>query len=396
MGQRVAAVGFGQTYQRSIRKDVNGRELINEAVVAALQDANLTVKDIDAFIVGNMDHFEGINSVETWAVDAFCGAGKPVIKLTTGGTTGSTIGIAAYYMVASGLFNKVMAIGWEKNSESDTTGAIITAFDPVWERKTLAGAVGGLALEAAVYMQYRGGTPKDAARVAVRERKHALNNPYAQLHYEWLRDLDYKTAVELVVNSAENAMLADPVRMSDMCPRTDGAAALIFAAEGYAEKITPTPAWVAAVSVRHDYTYIGDANYRENTTVRDASREVFDKVGITEPLKEVDVCELYIPYSYAFLKWFEDMGFCPRGHCARLVWDGVTDMGGELPCNPSGGVMSSNAIGATGLIRQGEAAWQIMGKCGPRQVPDVKVAFATGFGGCFWADVMLLTRNKPD
>ena len=78
------------------------------------------------------------------------------------------------------------------------------------------------------------------------------------------------------------------------------------------------------------------------------------------------------------------------------MWDGVTDMDGELPVNPSGGVMSSNPIGATGLIRVGEAAWQIMRKAGPRQVKkDVNLALTTGFGGCNWADVMLLGKKKP-
>ncbi|MBW2544727.1 MAG: thiolase family protein, partial [Deltaproteobacteria bacterium] len=112
--------------------------------------------------------------------------------------------------------------------------------------------------------------------------------------------------------------------------------------------------------------------------------------------KEIDVCELYLPYSYAGLKWMEDLGFCGYGEGPKLLWDGVTDMDGELPVNPSGGVMSSNAIGATGLIRVGEAAIQIMGKAGTRQVPkDVNFALATGFGGCYWADVMLLGKKKP-
>jgi acetyl-CoA C-acetyltransferase len=128
----------------------------------------------------------------------------------------------------------------------------------------------------------------------------------------------------------------------------------------------------------------------------EAAKKVFEKAGVKEPLKEIDVCELYLPYSYAGLQWMESMGFCGPGEAPQLIWDGATDMDGELPVNPSGGVMSSNPIGATGLIRVGEAAWQIMGKAGARQVPkDVKLAFVTGFGGCMWADVMLLGKKKP-
>ncbi|MBW2650092.1 MAG: thiolase family protein [Deltaproteobacteria bacterium] len=396
MGKRVAVVGFGQTKGRSSRKDVNGVEIINEAVVAALADAELTIDDIDAIVIGNMDHFEGINYVDSWSVEGSGGVMKPIFKVTTGGTTGTTVAMCAYYHAASGMFDRVLAIGWEKNSESDTTGAIITAFDPVWERPNLGGAIAGLALEASKYMDNYEVTERDGARVAVRERLHALNNPYAHLHQEWMKGMAVDQLVELLVTSEENQVLAYPLRMSDMCPRSDGAAAVIFASEDVAEKIAPIPAWMVATANRHNFALAGDVDMDRNTTMASASKAAFEKAGIKEPLKEIDVCELYLPYSYAGLKWMEDLGFCGYGEGPKLLWDGITDMDGELPVNPSGGVMSSNAIGATGLIRVGEAAIQIMGKAGTRQVPkDVNFALATGFGGCYWADVMLLGKRKP-
>jgi len=396
MGKRVAIVGFGQTYQKSARRDVNGVELINEAVREALKDAEISIKDIDAIVIGNMDHFEGINYVDSWSVEGSGGVMKPIFKVTTGGTTGTTVAMCAYYHVASGLFDKVLAIGWEKNSESDTTGAIITAFHPVWERPNLGGAIAGLAVEASKYMDNYGVTERDGARVAARERLHALNNPYSHLHQEWMKTMEVEKIVDLLVTSEQNQMLAYPLRMSDMCPRTDGAAAVVFASEDIAEKIAKVPAWISATHNRHDFVYLGDLNWDYNTTLVDASKKVFDKAGIKEPRKQVDVCELYLPYSYAGLKWMESIGFCGPGEGPRLLWDKVTDMDGELPVNPSGGVMSSNPIGATGLIRVGEAAWQIMRKAGERQVKkDVNYAFTTGFGGCSWADVMLLGKKKP-
>ena len=397
MGKRVGIVGFGQTYQRSSRKDVNGPELINEAVRLALDEAELTIKDIDAIIIGNMDHFEGVNYVDSWSVEGSGGVMKPIFKLTTGGTTGSTVAMAGYYHVASGMFEKVLAIGWEKNSESDTTGAIVTAFHPVWERPRFGGAIAGLAVEASKYMHNYNVTERDGARVAVRERLHALNNPYTQLHQEWMKSMEIDQIIDLLINSEENQMLAYPLRMSDMCPRTDGAAAVIFASEDTAEKIVPQPAWVVSTHNRHNYSLLGDINWDHNDTLESAAKAVFDDAGIKEPLKEIDVCELYLPYSYAGLKWMESIGFCGPGEGPKLVWDGHTDMDGELPVNPSGGVMSSNPIGATALIRVGEGALQIMGKAEGRQVKggDVNYAFTTGFGGCNWADVMLLGKKKP-
>ncbi len=143
------------------------------------------MKDIDAIVIGNMDHFEGINYVDCWSVDGSGGTMKPVIKLTTGGTTGSTLAIGGYHMVASGLFDKVLVIGWEKNSESDTTGAITTAFDPIWDRLVFAGAISGLAAEAQAYMaQVRRHRPGRRAGYRCATGSTRCNNPHAQLRKE--------------------------------------------------------------------------------------------------------------------------------------------------------------------------------------------------------------------
>ena len=384
MGNRVAIVGVGQTHHTSRRLDVNGVELINEAVLRALEDAALSIKDIDAIVIGNMDHFESINYVDTWSVDGSGGYMKPVLKVTTGGTTGTTLAIAGYYHAASGLFDTVLVIGWEKNSESDTTGAIITCSDPIWDRFSYAGAIPSLATEAVAYMKRYGVTERDAARVAVRDRGHALNNPHAHLRKQ--------ITVEEVLSSP---MLSYPIKLLDICPRSDGACAVVFASENKAKKVTDSPAWIHAVATRHNYAWFSDLQYDSIPSLELAAREVYEKAGIREPLKELDVIELYQPYSFAGLKWIEALGLCAPGEAPKLLWDGVTDMGGELPINPSGGVLSTNCIGATGLIRVAEAALQIRDRAGERQVPDVHRALATGFGGCYWSDVLLLGRRMP-
>ncbi len=386
MGKRAAIVGTGQTYHKSIRRDVNGQELINEAVTRALEDAELTMDDIDGVVIGNMDHFEGINYTDCWSVDGSGAYMKPMIKLCTGGTTGTTLAIGGFHMVSSGMFDKLLVIGWEKNSESDTTGAIVTATDPILDRGVMAGALAGLAIEAMEYSAEYGIQPIDAARVSVRDRKHACNNPYAHLQKE--------ITIEEVLSSP---VLSDPLRLLDMCPRTDGACAVIYASEDYAEKITPRPAWVTNVANRHIYSRFADIKGQTSlASMVESSKELWYKSGIKEPLKELDVVELYQPYSWAGMIWIEDMGICKKGEAAQLIADGVTDMGGDLPFNPSGGVISTNPIGATGLIRCAEIAMQIMGKAGKKQVPDVNTALATGFGGCFWTDMVLFNSKKPE
>lgn len=384
MGKRVAITGFGQSHHAARRWDVNGLELIQEAVVRALESAEMSLNDIDAVIIGNMDHFEGINYVDTWSIEGTGAFMKPIFKVTTGGTTGTTVAIAAYYHVASGLFDNVLAIGWEKNSESDTTGAIITCSDPVWDRFSYSGAIPSLAVEASAYMEAYGVTEKDAARVTVRDRNNAVNNPYAHLRES--------VSLDEVMNSP---MLTEPIKLLDICPRSDGSAAVIFSSEDVAPKICPQPAWIHAVSVRHDTAWFGDIDYVRMVSLEAAAKEALKIAGIREPLKELDVCELYMPYSFGGLKWMESIGFCGPGEAPRLIWDGHTDMDGSMPVNPSGGVLSTNCIGATGLLRVGEAALQIFGKADKRQVDGARLAMATGFGGCYWSDVLILSADKP-
>ncbi len=386
MARSVAIVGTGQTYHKSHRPDVNQREMIHEAVTRALADCELAIGDIDAIVIGNMDHFESINYVDAWSVEGSGAFMKPIMKVTTGGTTGASIAIAAYYHVASGLFDRVLAIGWEKNSESDTTAAIITCSDPIWDRFSYSGAIPSLATEATAYMEKYGARQEDAAMIAERDRANALNNPYAHLQ----KPLTVREVME-------SPMLAYPIKLGDICPRSDGACAVVFAADGVAQKITRRPAWVKAASVRHSYTWFGDSTDYDRglVSLQRASREAYAHAGITEPSNEIDVAELYLPYTWAGIKWIEDLNFCGPGEGAKFVREGNTHMDGRVPVNPSGGVISTNCIGATALLRVAEAAIQVMGKGDARQVPCVRNALATGFGGCFWSDVVILGIDKP-
>ncbi len=384
MGRRVGIVGVGQTHHASHRLDASGVELISEAVTRALDDAGIGIADIDAFVIGNMDHFENINYVDAWAADGLGSFMKPVFKLTTGGTTGNTVAAAAYYHAASGMFDTVLAVGWEKNSESDTQAAIATCANPVLERDAFAGAIGPLATEYSMYMEAYGATEEDAAVVAARDRNNALNNPYAHNRMQ--------VTVEDVLNSP---MLAYPVKLLDMCPRSDGACAVVFAAEEKARKLCDRPAWVHASVVRHDFAHLGDLEWTRLHTLESASRLAYSYAGITNPLKEFDVAELYLPCSTCGVKWMDSLWMCERGGAPALIRSGATHMDGLMPVNPSGGVISTNPIGATAMIRVGEAAWQIMGRAGARQVPNASKALVTGYGGCAWSNVMILGSDLP-
>ncbi|MFQ5410458.1 MAG: thiolase family protein, partial [Anaerolineales bacterium] len=176
---------------------------------------------------------------------------------------------------------------------------------------------------------------------------------------------------------------------------SDGAAAIVYAAEGHAGELCPRPAWVRAAVTRHDQPYLGDHDRRLVTmrTLRAAAQEAYAKAGITDPLNELDVAEIYEPVTYAELAWYEALGFCAEGEAGRLIDEGVTEMDGALPVNPSGGVLSANPVGASGVIRVAEAAMQVMGRAGDHQVPGVKLALATGYGVYTWSDVIILSAD---
>jgi acetyl-CoA C-acetyltransferase len=388
MAQKVAVIASGQTNHTSKRSDVSIPEMIKEAVDRALAQANMTLDEIDAVVIGNMEHFEGINLSDMWASEGAGSVLKPAMKIATGGTTGASVAACAYYHCASGLFDTVLAIGWEKLSEGDTTGGIITAFDPIVERLTLAGAVGGLAIEATQYMKRYDVPEETIALAAVRARKNAQKNPHAHLKLE--------LTVEHVLSSP---YIAYPIHYLDMCPTSDGACAVIMASERRAKDLCSRPAWIKAAVCRHNHAWIGDviadAFSTHSSTLASAAIEAYRIAGITDPLHELDVIELYDPASYTLVMWLEQLQLCEPGGGRRLVEDGVTAMEGDLPVNPSGGVISTNPIGATALIRLAEAAMQIHGVAGDRQVDGVNTALSTGFGGSYWNEVFILSEQKP-
>lgn len=384
---RSAIVATGQTDFAGRRLDVSIPEMVREAVDRCLAVRDLGMDRVDAVVIGNMELFEGVNFPEQWMVAALGAVGKPVYKVNTGGTVGASAAVMADYLVASGMHDVVLAVGYEKQSEGDPQGNITTVGDPVWERSVMAGAIGNFAVMASQYVQRSGATEEQAAKVAVKARRNACLNPHAHLK---MPDL----TVEQVLASR---MLAAPVRLLDMCPSSDGAAAALFANADLAPRLAPRPAWVAATATAHDTQFMGDSPFRlaEMRSLQTATRKAYATAGITDPRRELDVAELYEPATYAELAMYENTGLAPLGEGGGLIDAGVTELGGELPVNPSGGVLSTNAVGATALVRVIEAALQVSGEAGDHQVEGARTALATGYGGNAWTEALILRADKP-
>lgn len=369
--KKVAVVGTGQTPYRTRHEEYTHPELVFEAVNNALKDAGISIEDVDAVVFGSMDPFDGVNQPERWCSTAV-GLDKPLIKISTGGTTGITTALAAYQTVASGLFNIVLAVGVQRVGTSDDAQSIInTCVCPIYERHTGVGAITVGALQASRHMFKYGSTHEERAYIAVKDRKNAMKNPYAHLKME--------LTIEDVLNSR---VVEWPLRLYECCPRSDGACAVIFASEDVAESITDRPAWVlGAVGISESYWWGDKPDLADWDSLEIAAKKLYRLARITNPVKEIDVAELYTAFTSQHILETEALGFCPKGKGGVYALDHFFDMDGELPTNPSGGVLSSNPIGVTGLVRVAEAASQVMGRAGEHQVKNVEVALAHAWGG---------------
>lgn len=385
MPRQVAVIGTGQTKGVARRTDADFPGMIYEAATLALQDAGLTIKDVDAIVFGSApEYFEGVNLPEMWNADAAGAFMKPMFRIHTGGTVGASTGIAGYYFVASGMFDIVLAVTGNKLSEGEVQLGLSTVYDPIFGRQMACGAPSAVAIQASRYFHKYGVTEEQAAIVAVQNRKHAQNNPYAQLQMD--------LTVEDVMKSP---YLATPIKLLDACPASDGSAAMVFASEEKAKKLDPRPAWIRAVSAMPEGVNYTFRDWAEPIALIEAAKRCYSQCGISNPRKQLDVIELYEAFSPQELIWAEALGLCERGEGGKFIETGAASMEGDIPINPSGGVLSANTIGATAMVRQIEACLQVKGEADKRQVEGAKWALAHGWGGGIqFHTVMIVSSEK--
>jgi acetyl-CoA C-acetyltransferase len=389
--RHVGIVGIGETKFSSHREDVNQPEMIHEAVRQALDDAGLAIQDVDCVVHGNMELFEMVHQPDMWHVLGTGAYGKDSFRITTGGTTGGTLVCAADNLVASGMYDVVLAIGFEKLQEGHTTGGITNMADPLWARKLQSGA---LTDSAAVKLIEEFGEER-AKRAAMTYRiimdQHACLNPNSHRAF----GLDWDQMDDLITDSPP---LIGNLRLIHMCSQSDGACAMIFAAEERARQIAARPVWIRDhITVHREETLNLCTNYYPNNpTHRFAAEQLFARNGIEDPLDYFDVFEMYDPSAWWGVDWLRDFFLLEGDAHLKLVEDREIAIGGRMPINPSGGVIAANPIGATAMVRVAEAAKQIRGNAGPHQVPKtVRHALASSFGGTMWT-VLLMLEDELD
>lgn len=370
MSNRCAVIGIGQTKYAAKRGDVSIPGLVREAAKRALEDAGLTWSDIDAVVIGKApDMFEGIMMPELFLADALGAVGKPMIRVHTAGSVGGSTSIMAAHLVRSGKHKRVLTVAFEKQSESDAMWALSPKIP--FQPPVMAGAGGYFAPLIRSYIRRSGAPDHIGLIVSVKDRLNALKNPYAHLHIEGIN-------LDMVRNSP---MLWDPIRYLETCPSSDGACAMVLADEESAKKAPGKPAWVTATAMRSEATMFAKRDAVNPRASRDCAQALYAQAGITNPREQIDVMEIYVPFSWFEPMWLESLGFAPEREGWKLTENGTTALDGDLPVNPSGGVLSTNPIGASGMIRFAEAAMQVRGTAGAHQVDGAKTALGHAYGG---------------
>ncbi|MFX1406192.1 MAG: hypothetical protein ACFFBW_04495 [Promethearchaeota archaeon] len=410
MGRQVAIVSAGFSEHASKRSDVNMGELVSEAIEDCLKKVpSLELKDIDAYVNGNMPAFEGSNIPELWITDWMGARNKPLMRITTGGTTGGSVAIAGYYTVTAGLpgIDTVLAVAFEQQSQGDTSVglasvaygeiSILNTMGATYDHLTrlLSGgaAIGAAAYQATTYMNKTNITEEDLARVVVQNRHNAAKTWWAHLK---MPDL----TIEQVLDTP---YIQYPLRYGMVCPASDGACAMLFTTEEKAKDMCDIPVYVNGVaSVANESAilgYDGSGSAQIDPSMQlgamRSSELAYSQAGISFPRKEIDYAEVYSPFPNQELMWVEKLGLFEEATAPEMYETGVTAVNGDLPVNCSGGVNSTNAIGASAMERPAVAALQIMGKASNQVPKTVHASIGSGWGGSLNFITLMVMADEP-
>ena len=383
--RKVAIIGVGMT-KFGHHWD---RDLVNLAVEAgskSIRDANLHQKDIQALYIGtmsgglfiNQEHlgsmisdYSGFKNIPSTRVEAACASGGLALR-------------QAYLDIKSGNSDIVVAGGVEKMTDIGSysiTKVLATASDT--EREAAFGATfpGLYAMMAKLHMYKYKTTEEQLAYVSVKNHKNALYNKYAQFQKE--------ISVDDVLNSP---LIADPLKLLDASPITDGAAAVILASEKKARGLCDTPVWISGSGHATDSISLHD---RDDLLTLRASVAAAKQAYLQSKIqpKDIQMAEVHDCFTIAELLALEDLGFVKKGESGKFIETGQTEIGGKIPINTSGGLKAKgHPVGASGIAQVIEAVLQLRGDAGKRNT-NAEIALTHNVGGSGGTSVVHILRR---
>ncbi|MAM68651.1 MAG: propanoyl-CoA acyltransferase [Rhodospirillaceae bacterium] len=361
--REVSVIGVGMVPFAKYREKTLA-EIGWPAVKAAIEDAGVEKRDIEAAYCGSAlgGMMSGQRVLKQLGI-----TGLPITNVENACSSSSSAFRQAYIAVAAGVYDMVLVLGVEKLTKFGGGTLPLEKEDFEVTHGLVMPALYGM--RARRYMHDYGLTKEQLAQVAVKAHKHGAKNEDAQYRNE--------VTVEEVMEARE---IAEPFTLLHCCPSGDGAAAVVIASAEKARQYTTKPVRVACSEVNSGKYVTG---FRDMTTpeitVRGA-KQAYEEAHIGP--EDVDVAEVHDAFTIAELLYYEALGFCNKGDAAKLLEDGETSIGGRIPVNPSGGLLSKgHPIGATGAAQIVEVVRQLRGQAGNRQVDGAKVALTHCTGG---------------
>ncbi|XP_068196564.1 sterol carrier protein 2 isoform X2 [Antennarius striatus] len=381
---RVFVIGVGMTKfdKPGARGDCDYPDLAKEAGEKALADARIPYSAIEQACVG---YVYGDSTCGQRAIYHSLGlTGIPIFNVNNNCSTGSTALFMARQLVQGGLADCVLALGFEKMERGSLSAKFMDRTNPMDKHmEVMINRYGMTAAPAAPqmfgnagreHMEKYGTKPEHFAKIAWKNHKHSINNPYSQFQDEY--------SLEQVMKSRK---VFEFLTLLQCCPTSDGAGAAILASEAFVRKhrLEDQSVEIVAQEMVTDLASTFDENSCMKMVGFDMSKLAAHKCFEAAGLKpaDVDVIELHDCFSANELITYEALGLCPEGKAGELIDRGDNTYGGKFVVNPSGGLISKgHPLGATGLAQCAELCWQLRGEAGRRQVPGAKVALQHNIG----------------
>jgi acetyl-CoA C-acetyltransferase len=365
-----AIVGVGYCGFRSITPDLSYKELMYEAAAKAYADAGVDPqRDIESFVSVAEDFNEGTSIFDEYVPDQIGGALKPVHTICGDGIHGL---IAAYMQVLTGAMDVVMVEAHSKASNVVTlTDVIAYAMEPIYNRPLGANPlfIGGMEMNR--YLYSTGATEEQCAQVVVKNRGNGFLNPSAA----------YGARVDLET-VLDSDFVSYPLKELEISSHADGAIVMVLASGDVATELTGVPVWIRGVGWCSETPSLETRDWEGATYARRSAEMAYRTAGIRNPWQEIDFAEIDDTFAYKELQHMEALGLCRDGEAGYLVEEGVTELDGEFPVNPSGGSLGlGHLLDAAGLARALEVVLQLRGEAGERQLEDVETGLAFGWRG---------------
>ena len=374
---KVAILGAGLTkFMR--RAQETSKELAFEGAAAALDDAGLTIADIDCVVsVTAPEAFDGVHMNGEYLADGAGAWGKPYMRTYVGGGSGVFGLVAGWYHIASGHFDTCLVVAEEKMSPAlpHPQGCFNAIYDQFTERPLGVNLLWIFSLEMNRYMQTYGIPMETFARVAQKNKRNGLDHPSAQSGVA--ADLDIQDILD-------SEIMAWPVQRLMVSPVSDGGGAMVLASERFARRLSKPPVWIEGVGWNLDTSYWTNRDLYYPRYLEKAARMAYEMAGITDPRREIHIAEPYDPFAYKELHHLEGLMLADKGQAPQLLeqgfWDRDTTTG--IPASPSGGLLGvGNPIAAAGMMKCAEIYWQLQGQAGPRQVKrEIRRGLAQAWG----------------